>query len=68
MSTKYKNITLVCVMAIFVFGFSLWCILKPRDAFSDSERRALASLPKFSVESVFHEEADQSFMRLFEKY
>ena len=68
MSTKYKNITLVCVMAIFVFGFSLWCILKPQDAFSDSERRALASLPKFSVESVFHEEADQSFMRLFEKY
>lgn len=68
MSAKYKNITLVCVMAAFLFGLSLWCILKPQDAFSDSERRELAVLPEFSWESVFDENADQSFMRLFEDY
>ena len=68
MSTKYKNITLVCVMAVLIFGGSLWCVLKPQDAFSDSERRALAQMPRFSLSSVFHENADDSFMRLFEKY
>jgi hypothetical protein len=68
MSVKYKNITLVCVMAALIFGFSLWCMLKPSDPFSDSERRALAQMPEFSAESVFHENADESFMRLFEKY
>jgi hypothetical protein len=68
MSAKYKNIALVCVMAALIFGFSLWCMLKPSDPFSDSERRALAQMPEFSAESVFHENADESFMRLFEKY
>ena len=68
MSAKYKNITLVCVMAVLIFGFSLWCILKPQDAFSDSERRALAQMPQFSLESVLQENAEESFMRLFEEY
>ena len=68
MSAKYKNITLVCVMAVLIFGFSLWCILKPQDAFSDSERRALAQMPQFSLASVLQENADESFMRLFEEY
>ena len=68
MSVKYKNITLVCVMAALIFGFSLWSILKPRDEFSDSERRALAEMPAFSLESVLNENADESFMRLFENY
>ena len=68
MSVKYKNITLVCVMAALIFGFSLWSILKPRDEFSDSERRALAEMPTFSLESVLNENTDESFMRLFEKY
>ena len=68
MSAKYKNITLICVMAVLIFGFSLWCILKPQDAFSDSERRALAQMPQFSLASVLQENADESFMRLFEEY
>jgi hypothetical protein len=55
-------------MAALIFGFSLWSILKPRDEFSDSERRALAEMPVFSLESVLNENTDESFMRLFEKY
>lgn len=66
MSAKYKNITLVCVMAALIFGFSLWCVLKPPDAFSDSERRALKQMPVLSAESVFR--AEESFMALFEDY
>ena len=68
MSAKYKNIALVCVMSALIFGFSLWSILKPADEFSDSERRALAQMPAFSVESVLNENDGESFMRLFEDY
>ena len=68
MSVKYKNIALVCVMAAVIFGFSVWCILKPQDEFSDSERRALAAFPELSWEAVFREDAEESFMRLFEEY
>ena len=68
MSVKYKNIALICVMAAVIFGFSVWCILKPRDKFSDSERRALAEFPELSWEAVFREDTEESFMRLFEEY
>ena len=68
MSVKYKNMVLVCLMSAIVFGFSLWCVLKPQDAFSDSERRALAQMPVFSAEAVLHENEDENFMRLFENY
>ncbi len=68
MSLKYKNIALVCVTCALIFGFSLWSILKPADAFSDSERRALAQMPAFSVKSVLSEDTEKSFMRLFEDY
>ena len=68
MSVKYKNIALICVMAAVIFGFSVWCILKPQDEFSDSERRALAAFPELSWEAVFREDAEESFMRLFEEY
>jgi hypothetical protein len=68
MSVKYKNIALVCMMAAVIFGFSVWCILKPQDEFSDSERRALAAFPELSWESVLREDTEESFMRLFEEY
>ena len=68
MSAKYKNVTLVCVMCVLLFGFSIWCICKPADEFSDSERRPLAQMPAFSWESVFHTDAEKNFMKLFEKY
>ena len=58
MSVKYKNIALVCMMAAVIFGFSVWCILKPQDEFSDSERRALAAFPELSLESVLREDTE----------
>jgi len=65
---KMKNVVLICVMAVLLFGLSIWCVCKPADPFSDSERRALAQMPPFSWDSVLHENADKTFMRLFEEY
>ncbi|MBE6665055.1 MAG: hypothetical protein E7603_02390 [Ruminococcaceae bacterium] len=68
MSTKFKNITLVCLASLFLFGFAFWSWFKPADPFSESERRALAEKPKLSLESVFHEDSEKRFMTLFESY
>lgn len=64
MSVKLKNISLVVLTAIFLFGFLLWGILKPTDTESVSERRPLAAFPAVNKESVF----SGSFMTDFEKY
>ena len=68
MSTKFKNITLVALTSVFLFGFALWSWLKPADPFSESERRALAEMPEFSWDSVFHEDPEKTFMTLFDSY
>lgn len=64
MLVKFKNIALVVMTVIFLYGFLLWSILKPTDAESISERRPLAAFPDINVESVF----SGSFMKDFEKY
>ena len=64
MSEKTKNITLVIMTVLFLYGFSLWGILKPADAESVSERRPLAAFPAISGESV----SSGTFMTDFEKY
>lgn len=64
MSEKAKNITIVLITVIFLYGFTLWSMLKPTDTESVSERRPLATFPAVSGESVF----SGSFMTDFEKY
>ncbi|MGN0298858.1 MAG: DHHW family protein [Lachnospiraceae bacterium] len=64
MSEKFKNIVTVCGVAIFMFGFLLWGIIKPDETMSVSERRTLASMPKLSFETVVSGE----FMENFESY
>ncbi|MBQ3489188.1 MAG: hypothetical protein IJA86_01180 [Clostridia bacterium] len=68
MSTKFKNITLVILSSLVLFGLAFWSWFKPADPFSESERRELAQMPAFSWESVFHEDSDKNFMSLFESY
>ena len=53
MSTKIKNITLVVLFSLFLFGLAFWSWMKPSDLFSESERRALAEKPKFSLETTY---------------
>lgn len=64
MSEKIKNSVIVYAAALFFLGFFIWCLLKPADETSDSERRKLASMPAFSVESVL----SGKFMQDFEEY
>lgn len=64
MSVKLKNISLVVMTAVFLFGFFLWGILKPADAESISERRPLAAFPAVNGETIL----SGSFMTDFEKY
>lgn len=64
MMEKRKNIALVVMTAAFLCGFMLWSILKPADAESVSERRALASFPALSAASV----SSGEFMSGFEAY
>lgn len=54
----------VILVAVYIFGFSLFCWLKPADEFSFSERRYLKQFPELSMQSIFN----GSFMSNFESY
>lgn len=64
MNEKHRNIFLICVMAILLFGMSVWCWMKKADDYSDSERRLLAQFPTLSTETI----ETGSFMQDFEDY
>ena len=64
MNKKTEQIYAVVLMAVLIFGFSLWAVLKPADEYSESERRILDQFPKFSVKTVI----DGTFMDNFEDY
>ena len=61
---QLKNRIMTVVFAAFLGVFSLFCILKPADEFSKSERRPLAAMPAFTKENVLN----ASFMSGFEEY
>lgn len=64
MTTKVKNIVSVCLLAILLFGLSIYCWAKPADEFSDSERRKLDQFPKITWDSIL----SGKFMTDFEDY
>lgn len=64
MQTKLKNILTVCITAAFLFGFSLWGILKPDLAVSTMERRPLTQFPNATIHTILN----GSFMSDFENY
>ncbi len=64
MPEKRKNMALVALTCIFLYGFLLWAAIKPVDAQSVSERRPLASPPAASWDAVF----SGRFMTDFEEY
>ena len=61
---KIKNIITTLTFLVFIFGMSALCIVKPADAFSNSERRELASFPELSKETISNGE----FMEGFDLY
>ncbi len=59
-----KNKISVILFAAVLFCTSLLCMMKPETAFSESERRELAKMPKVSVETILSGE----FIQKFESY
>lgn len=59
-----KNLSVIAVMAVLLYGFSIFGLLKPADEYSDAERRKLAAFPVFSMEAVL----SGDFMEEFEEY
>lgn len=64
MNNRIKSIVLSAVFAVMIFGISALCIFMPADAYSESERRELASFPEFSAEKLLSGE----FIKDFETY
>lgn len=64
MKNKITDIILTVVLAVFVLAFSVCCIIRTPDEYSDSERRVLASFPEITWESILSAE----FMADFEDY
>ncbi len=61
---KKFNIISTAVFAALIFGLAASCWLKPETAFSESERRDLASMPELNISTV----ASGEFMEDFEGY
>jgi len=64
MNDKIKNIVVTAALGTFIGGFSLWGILAPDKASSESERRSLKQMPQLNADTV----RDGSFMSDFESY
>lgn len=64
LTEEVKNKIVVLSAAVFFLGFFVWCLLKPADAVSDSERRPLAARPGILVSDLM----SGKFTRDFENY
>ncbi len=64
MSNKVKNIIMVVLGVLVIFGGCLFCILMPKQEYSESERRPLEKFPQVSASSLI----SGDFMSGFEKY
>lgn len=64
MKKRTEYIFTAVLMAVLIFGFFVFAVLKPADDFSESERRPLEKLPEISVGSILKGD----FMEGFEDY
>ncbi len=64
MSAKIKNLILIILCVVFVFGFLIWGLIQPDTDISKSERRPLAKIPELSADTVM----TGKFMTDFESY
>ena len=64
MKKKTQQIYTIVVMAVLIFGLSIFAVLKPAGDFSESERRPLEQLPELSIKTLLNGD----FMDNFENY
>lgn len=64
MTDKIKNILVVTIMSLIMFGLFFVCLLKPANEYSEAERRPLDQAPELSIKTVL----SGDFMSKFEDY
>ena len=64
MTDKIKNIAVICIMTLLVFGISVLLWTGPVNDYSLSERRPLSTFPELTTESVI----SGDFMEHFDSY
>lgn len=58
---KIIDRVLIVVFCVFIFAFGIAFIVMPRESFSVNEKRSLAEMPEFSVDSVFNGNFETGF-------
>lgn len=58
---KIKNILTLLLCGAFIFSFASWCIFGTTPAYSESERRVLASFPEISWDKIVSGEFSGDF-------
>lgn len=64
MSAKRKDFVLCIIFIVLLAGSFLLCLLLPKEKYSESERRMLSPMPKWSVQGI----RSGRFMSEFESY
>lgn len=64
MHSEKTNRLLIYTAGLVLVALFVWCLVKPADGFSASERRPLKSMPKLTMESIIN----GRFMEEFETY
>lgn len=64
MNKKAKDLTVILLTSVVIFGLFVWCLLKPADSYSDSERRTLDGFPTLNFQTLLN----GKFMSEFEDY
>ena len=64
MTEKIKNIAILLLAGLCIFGFFIWSIIQSDQEMSYTERRPLADFPEISLNAIL----DGKFMTEFEKY
>ena len=59
-----RNVICVITFLVFLGCMGLSCVFLPKETYSYTERRSLATMPTFTVKHIM----DGSFMTQFEKY
>ncbi len=64
MKTSVKNKIICIVLAFLLFGLSVFAVVRPKDTYSESERRLLAQMPALTGKTLL----SGSFMTEFEEF
>ena len=61
MKKKTEHLYTVVLIAVLIFGLSIFAVLKPAGDFSESERRPLEQLPELSVKTLLNGDFMENF-------